>query len=158
MLWWCTRRAPSTGGSFHTGASLQRSRPVPGRWYFTYERLPPGAVDRVDDVPALWQAIFGVPVGFISKFQASLSSGSFSGRAVLALVRPVVPYTLALILTALSAGDVSGSALYSSALCRPVVTPELLKQADSSSSESSPLFFKLEVIPKRPKLPRKHKT
>ena len=29
VLWWRTCRAPSAGGSFHTGASLQRSRPVP---------------------------------------------------------------------------------------------------------------------------------
>ena len=29
MLWWRTRRAPSTGGSYHTGASSQHSPPVP---------------------------------------------------------------------------------------------------------------------------------
>ena len=29
MLWWRPRRAPSVGSSFYTGASLQRSRPVP---------------------------------------------------------------------------------------------------------------------------------
>ena len=29
ILWWRTRRAPTTGGSFHTGTSLQCSRPVP---------------------------------------------------------------------------------------------------------------------------------
>ena len=29
MLWWRIRSAPSAGGSYHTGASLQRSRLVP---------------------------------------------------------------------------------------------------------------------------------
>ena len=29
MLWWRIRRTPSTGGSYRTGASSQRSRPVP---------------------------------------------------------------------------------------------------------------------------------
>ena len=29
MSWWRTCRAPSTGGSYHTDASSQRSRPVP---------------------------------------------------------------------------------------------------------------------------------
>ena len=29
MLWWGIRRAPSTGGSYHTGASSQPSPPVP---------------------------------------------------------------------------------------------------------------------------------
>ena len=33
-----------------------------GRWYFTYQRFSPGAVDRADYVPALlWQVIVGFP-------------------------------------------------------------------------------------------------
>ena len=34
-----------------------------GRWYFTYQRSSPGAVDRADDVPALWQVILEYPSG-----------------------------------------------------------------------------------------------
>ena len=117
MLWGCIRRAPSTGGSYHTGAFLpQRSRPVPRPVVLDVLAL---LVDRAEDIPALWQVIFGVPVWFASKLEAFCS-----GRAVLVLVRPVVSYTLALILTTLSAGGVSSSALYN-APCRPLATPKL---------------------------------
>ena len=49
---------------------------------------------------------------------------SCSGGAVLALVRPVVPYTLA-ISSALSAGGVSDRALYNSALLADRLSPKL---------------------------------
>ena len=65
--------------------------------------------------PAPWQ----IPEGprslrLVPKFRLT-SLGSCSGGAVLALVRPVVPYTLALS-SACSAGGVSGSALYNTFL------------------------------------------
>ena len=35
-----------------------------GRWYFTYQRFSPGAVNRADDIPALfWQVILRFPPG-----------------------------------------------------------------------------------------------
>ena len=34
-----------------------------GRWYFMYQRSSLGAVDRADDVPALWQVILEYPLG-----------------------------------------------------------------------------------------------
>ena len=50
------------------------------------------------------------------------------------------------------AGGVSCSVLYSSALCRPIVTPDHQKQADSSFSESSAFLLKLELIEKKKKM------
>ena len=69
------------------------------------------------------------------------SPGFSSGGAVLAFVRPVVPYTLALSFAALSAGDISGSLPTGS-------LPSFLLQGGSSSSESFSLLFKLEVFQK----------
>ena len=34
-----------------------------GRWYFTYQRSSPDAVDRIDDIPPLFQVVVGFPFG-----------------------------------------------------------------------------------------------
>ena len=65
-----------------------------GQWYFTYQRSSPGAVDRPDDVPALfWQVSAGIPFFRVTSKSRQALLGSCSGGAVLALVRPVIPYT-----------------------------------------------------------------
>ena len=95
-------------------------------------------------VPALWQVQrSGVLVHSRLQYPKSrlTSPGFCSGRAVLAFVRSVVPYILAL-------SSKRSRPMMSPAPCRPVVTPKYLKQADSSSSESSALLIKLEVVPK----------
>ena len=66
-------------------------------------------------------------------------------------MRPVVPYTLALSFTTLSAGGVSGSPPTGS-------HPRFLPQGGSSSSESSALLLKLQVFQKVPKLRKTYKT
>ena len=124
MLWWRTRRAPSTGDSFHTGASSQGSRPVPRPVVLDLLAPPsPGAVDRADDVscslagraergsrslrvtvPQIQAHLFGLLL-WSRSLRARAAGGSLHTGAIL---------------TALPAGGVSGSALYSSAFCRPV--------------------------------------
>ena len=97
------------------------------RWYLTHWRsfaalsagpsaggtsrpsAPPGAFDRADDIPALWQMIVRFPFNLGHLHIQASSVGCCSGGALLALLRPVVPYTLALSV-ALSVGDVSASA------------------------------------------------
>ena len=56
FLWWRSPRAPSTGDTLHTGAPSRRSPPIPRP-----TGAPPGAVDRADDIPSLWQVIVGFP-------------------------------------------------------------------------------------------------
>ena len=124
MLWWRTRCAPSTSGThWRFFSALGRFL---GRWYFTYQRSSPGAVDRANDVPALFgKVILKIPVWFTSKFQASLSSNFCSGRAVLALVRPVVPYTLALS-AAFAVGGVCVNGTLQRSRGRPIFSPDPL--------------------------------
>ena len=67
-----------------------------GRWYWTYWRSP-GAVGRVDDVSALCQVQWGSRSLRVTVPQIQVRlSGFCPGHEVLELVRPVVPYTLAL--------------------------------------------------------------
>ena len=73
--------------------------------------------------PALWQVPWGSRSLCVSPKSRLTSPGSCSGGAVLALVRPVVYNTLAL-LAAFSAGCVSGnSALQQRCSGRPVASP-----------------------------------
>ena len=67
-----------------------------------------------------------------------------SGRPVLALVRPVVPYTLALSSALLAAG-VSGSALYIALLIHRTSRASYRRVA-LRHSESSAFLLKLEAI------------
>ena len=55
MPWWRTHRAPSTGDSYQTGVSSEHSRLVPRPVVLDVLALPCSALDRADDVPALWQ-------------------------------------------------------------------------------------------------------
>ena len=97
MFWWRNRRAPSTGSPYRTGASSERSRPVPrlvvldvlvlsswscrpSRWCFCF-------------LAGRYSVPFTPGHSAVSQFQVHIP-GFFSGHEVLALVRPVVPYTL----------------------------------------------------------------
>ena len=73
-----------------------------------------------------------------------VSHGSCSGRAVLALVRPVVPYTLELS-AALSVGDVSGSgALQQHSPGRPDASPAFCRRVALRPSERYSLLSTLK--------------
>ena len=119
-----------------------------GGWYFTYQHSSPGAVDRVDDVPALWQVILEYPSGSPPKSRQTFLRPC-SGDAVLALVQPVVPYTMALS-AALSAGGVSGSStLQRSPYLSVASSAPLLQGGSSSSLLCSTLLFELASIPEK---------
>ena len=71
-------------------------------------KAPHDAVDRADDISSLWQMTVGFPFNLVTSTSRLASLGCCSGSALLALLRPVVPHTLALS-GALSAGGVSSS-------------------------------------------------
>ena len=103
-----------------------------GRSYFTYQCSSPGAVDLADDGPASRQVRLAYPSGSLPTFRLAsppafdlvAQSSHLCGRWFLTHWR---------FFAALSAGGVPHSALYNSAPCRPVVSPELLPQTDPSS-------------------------
>ena len=130
-------------------AALSASSSAGGTWC-TSASLP-GAIDRADDVPALWQVQRSSRLLRVTlpQIQVDLSGFLSWSRGPRARAAGGSLHTDA-ILKALSAGCVSGSALYSSDLCRPVAAPKLLLQGGSSSFESSALL-KLEVVEKIPK-------
>ena len=150
MLWWRTRRAPSAGGSFHTGASSQRSRPVPRPVVLTNQRSSLGAVDRAADIPCSLAGTMGFPFtpGYL-QIQASLSSGFCFGRTILALVRPAVPYTLVLLLSALGRWCLGQYALLQRCPYRPVASQAFYRRVTLHTCCST-LLLKLEV-PQNPK-------
>ena len=128
------------------------------RWYFTYQRSSSGAVNRADGVPALWQVV-------LEYLSGSPPTSRLASPPAFALVAQVLRlrgrwfFTYWGVFAALSAGGVSGSALYSSASCRPVVSPELLPQADSSSFQQLCSPSQSLSIPESLKLTRKtHST
>ena len=107
LLWWYSPSAPSTGGTLHTGAPSQRSRPV--------------SRPVVLHVPALLLVLLIGPVisllsgrrswgsrRWVTSTYRLASLGCCSGGALLALLWLVVPYTLALSIALLAIG-VSGS-------------------------------------------------
>ena len=96
-----------------------------------------GAIDRAEDFPCSLAGTVG------SLFTPSYSqfslfpSGSCSVGAALALVRPVVPYSLALT-SALAAGGVSDRTLYDSAvLAERLSDPSSYRRLPLRPSESS---------------------
>ena len=99
MLWWRTRRAPSTGGSFHTGVSLQRFRPVPRPMVLDVLALLSWRY-----LPALWQ-VPRVPVYSGLPLQAHFSGYLLWSRSPRACAAGGSLHAGA-ILAALSAGDV----------------------------------------------------
>ena len=106
MLWWRNRRTPSTGGDYHTGASSQRSRLVPRPVVLDVLALPwRSRPSRVYSCSLLGRYI--VTPGY------STPNPSCPSHEVLALVRPVVSYTLVL----------------SSKRSRPVVSPTVRSTA-----------------------------
>ena len=108
--------------------------------------------------PALWQIPWGSHSLRITPKSRLTSPGSCFGGAVLALVRPVVPYTLTLS-SVPSAGGVSGSsALQQRCPGQEVIPPASYRRVALRPCESSTLLLNLEVIPTPPKLPRRHKT
>ena len=119
MSWWHTRRAPSTGDSYYTGASLQRSRPVPRSAVLDVLALTCSALDQADGVPCFLAGMYSVPFtpGYstVPQFQAHLSGFLPWARGPRARAVGGSLHTGAII-KSLSAGGVSGSALYSSAL------------------------------------------
>ena len=62
MFWWRTRRAPSAGGSFHTGAFSQRTRSVPRPVVLTYQRSSLGGVERIAVVLCSLAGSVGFPL------------------------------------------------------------------------------------------------
>ena len=155
LLWyvWCSPRAPSTGGTSHIGAPLQRFRPVPR--------------PVVPHVPALFLALLTGPkislisgrwswgprsIWVASTFRLASIFGCCSGTgAVLTLLRPVIPYTLALSV-ALSAGGVSGSG----ALQRFTLSTGCPPTTSSADGGSSSLKLWFPFIPEKKKN-QKHK-
>ena len=114
-----------------------------------YQRSSVSAADRADDVPTLFgHVILEYPSDSL-QFPGLASLGSCSCRAVLALVRPVVPYTQALS-AALSAGDVSRSGALQHSPVRPVVSPASFRRVVFRPSGSSTLLLKLEAIFHKP--------
>ena len=102
------------------------------RWYFTYQRSSRGAVDPADDIPSPWQVILGFP--WVTSTFRLASLACCSGGASLALLRPVVPYTLALSLV-LSAGGVSGSGALTALLLVDQLPPYKYKAITWYSNE-----------------------
>ena len=98
MSWWRSRCASSTGASYHTGASLQRSRSVPRpvvlhvlalfSWRCLYRAGEIVALGRCRGVSVLSRLQY-------PKYRFTRSTFC-PGHEVLALVRPTVPYKLAL--------------------------------------------------------------
>ena len=91
MPWWRLRRAPSTGGSYHHGASSQRSRRNPRPvvrdvlvLFFTARSIEPMMF------PALREVPWGSRPGYLQ------TPGFLLWYTALVLVWPVVPYILAL--------------------------------------------------------------
>ena len=74
---WRTCRAPSTGGSYHTAAFSQRSRPIPRPVVLDVPALPCSALNRADDVPCSLAGRYRVPFtptySTVPQFQAHLS-------------------------------------------------------------------------------------
>ena len=99
MFWWRNRRAPSTGAPYHTGASSQRSRPVPRLVVLDVLVLLSWSCRRSRWCSCFLPGRYSVPFtpGYsaVSQLQVHIS-GFCPGKKDLALVRSVVPYTLVL--------------------------------------------------------------
>ena len=99
MSWLRTRRAPSAGASYNTGASSQYSRPDPRPMVFDLLALLSRCCRA--SRPCFFFLAGGYSVPFtpgpstVPQFLVHIS-GFCPGHEILALVRPVVPYTLAL--------------------------------------------------------------
>ena len=104
-----------------------------GRWYLTYSHSSPGgAVDQAGKIPSFWQVNTisrSLRISVLYPNSRLTSPGSCSGYEVLELVRPVVPYTLAL----------------SSKRSRPVVSPTTCRSVASQAS-SCKVVLRLSLL------------
>ena len=119
MSWLRTRRAPSTGASYNTGASSQRSRPVPRPVVLDVLALLSRCCRTSRGCSCLLAGGYSIRSLRISVlyYNSRLTSpGPCPDHEVLALVRPVVPYTLTL-------SSKRSRPVVSPAPCRSVATP-----------------------------------
>ena len=108
-------------------------------------------------VPALWQGTVRLPFtpGY-PQIQASFSSGFCSGRSVLALVRSVVPHTLALLHSAFGRWCLRQCALQQRCPCRSVTSQASYRRVALRPCCSN-LLLKLEGF-QNPKLTQNTKS
>ena len=117
-----------------------------GLWYFTYQRSSYGAVDRADDIFALWQLIVGFPSLGPPYIQAIAFYGCCSDGAVLAPLWTVVSYTLSV---AVSAGVSPAVALFNSAILADRLSPQLFfKWVTLRPQSSTTLLFEKSQVTK----------
>ena len=99
MSWLRTRRAPSAGASYNTGASSQYSRPDPRPMVFDLLALLSWCCRASRRCSFFLAGGYSVPFtpgpSTVPQFLVHIS-GFCPGHEILALVRPVVPYTLSL--------------------------------------------------------------